>query len=744
MNINIISPTSNDHIAAFSADPASPSSASTVRLNARVNWWPQFRAMRVKVDNQIIGETPAAEYAFIWDAGSANRGTHTLVLEVADQTDTSWMRPERRIIAYTLQGAPAPANHAPGRATPISPYDWYVYYSGNTAQLCAQANGDPDGDAITGFYFDVYESAQLWNSGWVGNNCVMTGGLGPYDYKWRVKVRDSRGAESEWSDAWHFTLVNPNLGISELYFQPQDGNSERVKIRTCTTGQNGIGITMRVTVNDASDGSGNGTWNGIKEQGSPCFNDTDAPMWDTLEYADGSHRVRSEAHGLQSGWNGATVREETYTLPHRRPAGPQLVAPAPPSPNNREAIYLNSRTVTFKWARTIRAQSYTLHISTRSSPEGDPVPIFRQTYGSETFEATVAFAQDYPELYWQVTAANDVGTTGSTDQLIAIDRQAPSCAVQALSPVTYESVFQVTWTGQDNLAGIRTFDIQYQDSGREDWQDWLIGTPAAKPYELFNGKPGHIYAFRCRATDYANNMGDYPANSSTLTKVDPAARPATPWWNPVYAAKRNLTILNNMPGMTLPAGYPVHLRFDAGTNPSAADLYNASLSGVKCNDLRIVYNDTTELDRLIQSCSPSLIDIWFRSRVDVGGAGSNGTAHQLYYGNPTVGAPPADSNQVWYPYLEGGTTNLYFFQEGSGSVTADASGNGQNCTIGPAAQWGAGKFGNGIQTYQQGRGGIRSLVCGNVAPLTAFTVEFWINTSSYTDGRLIGALGGGR
>ena len=192
VRVSVVGPTTGDHIAAFSADPSSPSAASTVRLYARVNWWPQFRAMRIWVGNQVIGETSTTEYTFNWDAGSYSGGDHTLVLEVADQTDSSWNWPDRRVMAYTLQGTPGPANHAPNRPSPLSPYDWYVYYSGNTAQLCAQANGDPDaGDFVAGYYFDIYDSAQLWNSGWVSSNCVTTGALGPYTYQWRVRVRET-------------------------------------------------------------------------------------------------------------------------------------------------------------------------------------------------------------------------------------------------------------------------------------------------------------------------------------------------------------------------------------------------------------------------------------------------------------------------------------------------------------------------------------------------------------------------
>jgi surface antigen len=648
VNVNVVSSTSGGHIAALSADPPSPSSANTVRLYAKVNWWPQFRAMRVRVDGQDIG-TAEVEHFFDWDTTNAERGDHTITLEVADQTDTSWSRPERRVMVYTLQGDPAPANHAPNRPNLSSPYDWYVYYSGNTAQLCAQANGDPDGDAIAGYYFDIHDSAELWNSGWVSSNCATTSALGPHDYQWRVKVRDSHGAESEWSDNWHFTLVNPSLSISELYFQPQDGNSEQVKIRACTTGQGGIGITMRVSVNSANDGSGNGTWHIVKELGAPCFNDVDAPNWNTLEYGDGPHLVRVEAHGVNTGWDGAAVREEPYTLPHRRPVSPRLLAPIPPSGTIGEPIYLNSRTITFRWEPVARASGYTLHVSLNPSPQGDSNPIFRGTFGNDVNEYTVTFDQDYPTLYWQVSVSNDAGDNASASQFVGIDRAAPSCVIQALAAATPESTFQVSWSGSDSLAGVRAFDIQFLDSGREAWTDWLTGLPASKAYELFTGEPGHTYSFRCLATDNAGNRGSYPTSADTFTRVDPTTRPPTPWWDSAYGSKHNIIVLNNMGDTALPAGYPVHLHFDSSTTPSASDIYNASRSSQKCNDLRIVYNNTTELARLVQSCNSDTIDIWFRSQVAVSAGSSDNTSHQLYYGNASAGAPPADPNQVWKP-----------------------------------------------------------------------------------------------
>ena len=730
------------HISAFSADPSSPSSANTVRFHAKVNWWPQFRAMRVRVDDQVIGETSATDYTFEWDTGSVSRGDHTVALEVAGQTDTSWTHPERQTMVYTLEGDPAPANHAPDRPSPSSPYDWYVYYSGNTAQLCAQANGDPDGDAVTGYYFDVYDSAQLWNSDWVGSNCVTTDALGPYNYQWRVKVRDSHGAESEWSDTWHFTLVNPSLSVDEMYFEPQDGSSEQVKIRACTTGQGGVGITMRVSVNDANDGSDSGEWHIIKELGVPCFNDVDVPVWNTLDYGDGPHLVRVEAHGTDTGWDGAAVREEAYTLPHRRPASPSLLAPVPQSQDIREAVYLNSRTVTFRWAPAIRANNYTLHISASPSPQDDPTPLFRQIFSSGVTEHTVTFDQDHPTLYWQVSAANDAGTTASGDQLFGVDRVAPSCTVQPLSSTTFESVFQVAWSGADALSGIRSFDIQYLDSDRGAWNDWLTGVPATKTYELFTGQPGHTYAFRCRATDEANNTGDYPADADTSTIVDPTARPPAPWWNSAYGEKRNLTILNNMPSIALPAGYPVHLHFDGGTSPTAAELYGASQSAPKCSDLRVVRDDTTELDRVVQNCSSDAIDIWFRTSVSIPGGSSDSTAHQLYYGNPGAGTPPGSPSTVFDPPGDGNTVGLWYMDEGSGSTLYDHSGHSRDCTIDPTTTWIEPSKFSGALHFLGGTDG-PTVNCGSSSAfnLQAFTFEMFLKRTGAAWGRLAGHLG---
>jgi murein DD-endopeptidase MepM/ murein hydrolase activator NlpD len=727
---------SNQVITVFATDPSSPANTAHVQLYARVENFSNFRAMRLKIDGNVVYEIGAPVLQYNWATNGYALGDHTITVEVADQTDTSWSRPERRSMTYHLLGTSGNVNRAPHRPDPTSPHDWHVYYSGNTAHLCGQHNGDPDGDPITGYYFEIYESAQLWNSGWVSNNCVTTSALGPYNYKWRLRVRDNHGAVSEWSAPRHFTLVNPELTITELYFQPLDSDSERVRIRACTTGQGGVGITLRVSVNDANDGSGNGTWRVLKELGVPCFNEIDAPIWNTLAYGTGSHRVRVEARGNHSSWNGAAVREEVYTLPHRRPQSPGLVAPLPPSGNSNDPIYLNSRTIPFHWNAALRATNYTLHVSSTQSPSDDPAPIFRQVFDSSVTQHAVTFDQDYSILYWQVVATNDKGSTSSGVYRFGIDRMPPSCNIQSLPAVTFENVFQVSWSSLDNSSGTRFTDVQYLDGDRGEWQDWLTLLPATETFRLFNGQDGHAYQFRCRSLDHAGNQGNY-SEPSTIVQVDPTARPLEPWWNSAYSQKRSITVLNNATDRSLPVDYPIHIRFDNTTTPSATTIFNGSETAVKCNDLRVVYNNTTELDRYIPVCSPNLIEIWFRNQETIPPATANSTAYRLYYGYADGNNPPDSQTNVWYPLADANTVGLWFLSEGAGSSIADHSGYGNHGNKG-TLNWIDSIFGKALASADHS-GGNGAFIPGNASMgSSAFTLEFYAKRDDWGGGYIAG------
>ena len=208
------------------------------------------------------------------------------------------------------------------------------------------------------------------------------------------------------------TASAAKITITEFTFTPAGpSNADNVICRACTNGCGGVNVTLRVLVNTATDGSAGGEWKPIKELGVPCFNEFDAPRWETLEYAEGVHRVRLEAIDCEGN---QVTREELYTLQPGRPSRPFLISPA------AETI-LTSRTVTFRWQAALRATSYTLIVGTTHDPEDAPI---LNTLVTDTTH-TATFAQDYPQLYWRVYANNDHGRTEQGGRSFSISRPAP-------------------------------------------------------------------------------------------------------------------------------------------------------------------------------------------------------------------------------------------------------------------------------------------------------------------------------
>jgi len=735
--VRVLVQSPGSHITVLSFDPPSPSNAQLVRIHAKAEGVPNFRAMRLKIDSGVVYELGAPEFTFDWDTSGYADGDHSVVVEVADWSDLSWSHPERRGATYTLLGGRTPTNHAPNKPSPASPYDWWVCYPGCTLQLCASHNGDPDGDAITGYYFDIYESAQLWNSGWVSSNCVNPTGLGYYTYKWRVKVRDSRGAESDWSDSWHFTIESPDIAFTDIHFDPSSpSDAEEVRTYACTKGRGGVGITLRVSVNDANDGSDRGQWHIIKELGVPCFNDVDVPRWQTLPFADGPHLVKFEARDpTDTDWRGAVVEYRTYELRHRKPASPELVGPGyqaygqPPT-----HVWLNSRTITFNWkVPVVNASQFILRARTDSNLDL-PGNLVEQPLGTDQNSFTYTFGDDHPDIWWMVRATNDRGYNDSARWWLGIDRVPPSSAVQPLPEAVADATFRVAWGGSDDRSGIATYDVQVRDGERGEWTDWLVGTEAT--FALFSGQNGHTYYFRARALDKAGNLGTYAGgDGDTHTRVDPTIVPPPPWWNASYQFRRNIVVLNN-DSNTLPTGYPLHLHLEGGV---ASDVYNASRSDG--NDVRIVADNSQELDRVVERFTSSAIDIWFRAQSPLASGAADSATYQLYYGNPAAGTPPGSRNSVYHPAADANTVGLWYMYEGSGLTLHDTSGYGNHGTIDGTTTWVTPAKFSGALHFLGGTDG-PTVNCGSSSSLNLqnFTVEMFLRRAGTAWGRLAGQL----
>lgn len=607
-------------------------------------------------------------------------------------------------------------NNHPNTPILLDPSNWWA--SGGTTNpplLRAQEQGDPDGDPISHYYFEVTGPTN-WNSGWIGSNQVTPGSLNPGNYQWRAKVRDSGGAESYFSETRNFTMDSQQLTIAPLEFVPgSPSDSEEVRVYTCVNGFGGIGLALKIEANSATDCSANGEWQWIHHLGAFCYNHSDPntwPEWHTRAQPDGNHLVR--ATGFHN--DDTIVTEACYQLNYRRPSDVIPVSPL-------EGTWWNTRQINFRWEPSLRTDNYRLLVSI--NPDPTQSPILDTNLTGDATEYTHTFDQDYETLYWKLVATNTKGSVEMGPRRFGIDRAVPGSSVAPLGPIQYEPNFSVSWQGTDDRSGIEWYDLQYRDGPRGEWTDWLTGVDLT--VKMFNGQPGHTYCFRARALDTAGNLEAYPGgNGDTCAAVDVTAAPQTPWWNSSYASKRNIQILNNHTS-TLLLGYPVHLHFDASTSPTAVELYASSTSTNKGDDVRVVYDNTTELNRWLQNFSASAIDIWFNTEVAIGGQADDQDSHQLYYGNPSATNPPDDIGAIFHQPVDANTVGLWRFFEGSGTTLHDETTYGNNGSFIGSPSWGLdGKFGPYLSFPKTNDVYVD---CGNHSSLnvTSLTVEGWIN-----------------
>lgn len=99
----------------------------------------------------------------------------------------------------------------PNPPVPQSPGDWYVSRDGSTPALCVNPVGGVQ------YHFQVFESHDTPDSGWIATNCWTPPALGPYTYQWHAQVRTG-SLESDWGETRHFSMDSQQLTIDDLVF----------------------------------------------------------------------------------------------------------------------------------------------------------------------------------------------------------------------------------------------------------------------------------------------------------------------------------------------------------------------------------------------------------------------------------------------------------------------------------------------------------------------------------------------
>jgi murein DD-endopeptidase MepM/ murein hydrolase activator NlpD len=646
-----------------------------------------------------------------------------------------WAGPELTIRFTVSKNA---TGSRPPNAPKLSgPGDWSVFEGPAGINLQAQADGDPDGDAISSYYFEIFESYNTPNSGWISASNWQPSGLGYWGYQWRVKVRDEHGVESGWSEVRHFTVKDPTPRVDSFYWKWSDpalNNGNPWVIEFCGV-YNGDGI--RITLYSYA----TQTWWTLTEGGGTTMDCHGDPSywhhrWYQQGWPAGQYKARLYVRKGGGEWMADPSKDVDFTTPAEQPANaPELFFPAPVQ--DGKETYVNAQTVVFDWKDTQRTTGYRLEVASDANFTN---LLINQLCSTSDYSAT--FGAEYETLYWRVTALGPYGN-GWSDNRFHIDVTPPNSWFGGLPAVTRDTAFILNWGAGDARSGVRWYDVQVREdnrSGESTWVNWLVQT--TKTSEIFIGRPGHSYYFRVRAMDVAGNWEDWPAGEGdAFTLLNPVVVNSDSWWNPSYAWKRKL-VINNNDNQTLPAHYPVHLHFDPSTNPTAAEIYNASSAGGA--DLRIVYNEQSEVDRQLAHFSASQVDLWFPLQAAIGAGAGDTTSYHLYYGNSSPGNPPADINTIFVPVNDAATLGLWHFQEGSGGSVADTSGQGNSGSfINPAWSDGGMGFAGNLNGSNAGIEIGNRAIFNTTAP---HTLEAWIYTRSFNNSPLIfyKGLGGGQ
>jgi len=136
-------------------------------------------------------------------------------------------------------------------------------------------------------------------------------------------------------------------------------------------------------------------------------------------------------------------------------------------------------------------------------------------------------------------------------------------------------------------------------------------------------------------TDWSGGAGtgsnQYESAVTVNTGTEITLAKQSDWWNESYKRRRQVTLTNNHASDSIATGTPIGIKIDTTTS----NLTGALTGGSAGNDIRIVYNNATEIDRVLDkgstwSNASSLI--WIKSQAAIAGTGAD-NKYYVYYDN---------------------------------------------------------------------------------------------------------------
>jgi len=277
----------------------------SVSLYAKANCGGGVRAIRFKVDGNIIYELGAPEATATWNTGGSSAGSHTLTVEAAEQGDNNWSNPASSSMSYQLNGSPPPPPNPTCSITSFSASPSSPQQVGTSITLSGSASCDTGVRAIR-FKVDggiIYEigapsGSTTWNtSGASASTHTLTlEAAGQGDNSWSYAGSQSMTYVLQQSQPNPPVCQIQALSASPSSPQPPGTSVSIYGKASCDTGVRAIRFKVDGGI--------------IYELGAPEATTT----WNSPT-SPGSHTLTVEAAGQgDNSWSYAASQSITYTL----------------------------------------------------------------------------------------------------------------------------------------------------------------------------------------------------------------------------------------------------------------------------------------------------------------------------------------------------------------------------------------------------------------------------------------------
>ena len=139
-----------------------------------------------------------------------------------------------------------------------------------------------------------------------------------------------------------------------------------------------------------------------------------------------------------------------------------------------------------------------------------------------------------------------------------------------------------------------------------------------------------------------------------------AAGTVDAWWDSSWNYYKTISVQNTNATDAAPI-QTATFTMDTQTLISAGKMQS------DCDDLRILLNDTTELDRYIEGCNTATTNISFKLSESIP-ASTTSTNYSVYYGNAGAGAGESNWTNIFMQPVDENTIVSLWFEEASGAI----------------------------------------------------------------------------